>query len=46
MQAWNVLLGDTVIDTVFYDPDCDKDSVKDGLINHDGYPYNIKVAKA
>lgn len=45
-QAWEVMLGDTCIDTVFYDPDCSADYVRDGLIDHDGYPVGIEVRKA
>lgn len=45
MQAWNVLVGSNVIDTVYYDADCSADYVRDGLINHDGYPHNITVQK-
>lgn len=44
-QAWNVFVGTQVIDTVYYDKDIDKDRVRDSLINHDGYPAGIQVAK-
>lgn len=47
MQAWNVYNSDDeLIDTVFYDDDCDEDYVLDGLIEHDGYPYDIYIRKA
>lgn len=53
MQAWDVyreiqLNGRTKrvkIDTVFYDNNCDRDYVRDGLINHDGYPEDIILVK-
>jgi hypothetical protein len=35
-----------LIDTVFFDDDCDRDYVKRSLINHDDYPTNIKVFQA
>jgi hypothetical protein len=48
MAAWDVLLedkngDDKVIDTVFYDDDCEADYVHRGLINHDGYDSRIQV---
>jgi hypothetical protein len=46
MTAWNVFIGDSIIDTVYYDTDCNAEYVRDGLINHDGYPSIIKVRKA
>ena len=46
MQAWDVYLNGKLIDTVFYDKDCDRDYVRRGLINHDGYHPNIKVVKS
>jgi hypothetical protein len=45
-QAWNVYLDGKLIDTVFYDKDCDADYVKRGLINHDGYDSSITVRKS
>jgi hypothetical protein len=33
------------VDCVYYDDDCDEDYVRQGLINHDGYPSNIEVVK-
>lgn len=45
MQAWNVYLNGRLIDTVFYDKDCDQSYVRNGLINHDGYDSRIKVFK-
>lgn len=47
MQEWNVYLEDEhgderLIDTVFYDSDCDADYVKRGLVDHDGYDPAIK----
>lgn len=44
-------LGDTgmrydKIDTVFFNPDCDGDYVRDSLINHDGYHPDIVITVA
>lgn len=44
--AWNVYLNNRLIDTVFYTPPCNKEYVRDGLINHDGYDHRIVVRKA
>lgn len=44
-QSWNVFIGDNLIDTVFYDKNLDADYVRDGLVNHDGYPAEIEVVK-
>ena len=48
-KAWDVYknrdantCGD-IIDTVFYDDDCDAQWVYDGLVNHDGYDPAIMV---
>lgn len=30
-------------DTVYFTPYCDEKYVKDSLVNHDGYPCDIKV---
>lgn len=43
MQAWDVYLNDELIDTVFYDSNCDADYVRRGLIGHDGYDAGIRV---
>jgi len=45
MQAWNVYLNGKNIDTVFYNNDCEKDYVLDGLINHDCYDSAITVQR-
>ena len=45
MQAWDVYLGSKLIDTVFYDKGCNRDYVRDGLINHDGYDSRIRIVK-
>ena len=45
MNAFNVSLNGKIIDTVFYNDSCDKEYVKDALINHDGFDPNIKVTK-
>ena len=44
-QAWNVYLDGTLIDTVFYSPDCDAEYVRRGLIDHDGYNSAITVRR-
>lgn len=48
MTAWDVIIEnedgeDEVIDTVFYDDNCDADYVHRGLIDHDGYDSRISV---
>jgi len=45
MVAWNVYLNGRLIDTVFYDKNCDREYIKSGLINHDGYDPRIQVCK-
>lgn len=45
-NAWDVYVGNKIIDTVFFDKDCDEWYVKHALINHDGYPSNIEVKLA
>lgn len=35
--------GERLIDTVFYDSDCDAQYVHNGLVNHDGYTPSILV---
>ena len=35
-----------LIDTVFYDADCDAEYVRTGLIDHDGYDPRIVVRQA
>ncbi len=32
-----------MLDKVFYDPSCDSKYVKNGLVEHDGYPSNIAI---
>ncbi len=44
-QAWDVRLGEDVIDTVFYSPDVNADEVRRGLSNHDGYDPRITVTR-
>ena len=43
---WDVYLNGRKIDSVWYDKNCNKWYVKHTLINHDGYPSNIKVYRA
>ncbi len=45
-MSWNVYLKGRIIDTVFFDSDCDMWYVKRALINHDGYNPAIIVRKA
>jgi hypothetical protein len=44
-NAWNVYLDSKEIDTVFFDPYCDKDYVYRALVEHDGYDSRIVVEK-
>jgi hypothetical protein len=46
MKAWDVIRNGRVIDTVFYDADCELWYVRKGLIEHDGYPCDIIVKPA
>jgi hypothetical protein len=46
MKAWDVIRNGRVIDTVFYDADCELWYVRKGLIEHDGYPVDIIVKPA
>jgi len=46
MVAWNVYLNNRLIDRVFYMENCDREYIRNGLINHDGYDPRIKVFKA
>ena len=43
MIGWKVFLNGKHIDTVFYAGDCCHDYVKTSLIEHDGYPQDIKI---
>jgi hypothetical protein len=45
-QKWNVYSGGKLIDAVFYVPSMEADDVRRGLINHDGYPSDIRVRRA
>jgi hypothetical protein len=40
---WDVYLNGRWVNSVWYTKDCDKWWVKNGLVNHDGYPSNIRV---
>jgi hypothetical protein len=42
---WKVFLNNRLIDTVYYDRDCDAEYVRRSLIEHDGFNANIKVRK-
>lgn len=43
MEAWNVYENGKWIDTVYYVPGMSDREILKGLIDHDGYPSNIKV---
>jgi len=43
MTGWDVVLNGEIIDTVFFDDDCDAWYVKNSLVNHDGYDERIEV---
>ena len=43
--GWNVYLRGRLIDTVFFDRDCDWDYVYRALVNHDGYNAGIVVRR-
>lgn len=40
---WDVYLGKWKVDTVWMDADMDEDTVRRGLIEHDGYHPQIRV---
>lgn len=42
-NAWEVLIDDTVLDTVFFRSEMTESQVKQTLINRDGYPPNIQL---
>ena len=42
-NAWNIYLRGELLDTVFYNSDCDEDYVLRGLIEHDGFDPDIEV---
>ena len=42
---WDVYLNGKLVDSVFYDNDCDQEYVRRTLIEHDGYNCNIVVAR-
>lgn len=43
---WNVYFSGKLFDTVWFTTDCDKGYVYNSLVNHDGYPADIRVRKA
>ena len=43
--AWDVYLQVKLIDTVWFDVDCDKEYVLRALIDHDGYSPAITVRR-
>jgi hypothetical protein len=45
MNAWNVFMYGTLIDTVYYQMSFDKDSVKNELVRELGYPADITIKR-
>lgn len=45
MIFWNVYHNGFCIDSVPYEKGCDAEYVRKSLIEHDGYPDNIRVRK-
>jgi hypothetical protein len=43
MKEWDVILNGKVIDTVFFNEDCDAEYVRQSLVDHDGYDPEIEV---
>ena len=43
MIWWSVYRNGKLIDSVPYEKGCNKQYVREGLINHDGYPSDIEV---
>ena len=43
MRAWNVYLGDRLVNTVYYDWDMSAETVKRSLVDHYNFPSNIVV---
>lgn len=43
--GWNVYRKGRLIDTVWFDADCDEWYVLRALIQHDGYPPDITVSQ-
>jgi len=44
-HAWNVYLSGKLLDTVWFDADCDEWYVRRALIDHDGYDPMITVTR-
>jgi len=42
---WRVYRNGKEIDRVFFDDDCDREYVRDALINHDNYPADIEILR-
>jgi len=43
MQGWDIIVNGRVVNTAFYDPDMDAETVRRSLIDHDGYDERITV---
>jgi hypothetical protein len=44
-QAWNVYLFGKWIETVYYQPNVDREEVLQGLVDHDGFDARISVRR-
>ena len=44
MMVWEVYEDNAYYDTVYFDDKCDKEYVREQLIEHDGYPDNITLS--
>ena len=42
-KAWDVYLDGKLLDTVWFDEDCDSEYVRNALVDHDGYHPGIVV---
>lgn len=45
-NPWDVYLDGNLVDTVWFDEDCEDDYVYRALVEHDGYDSNIVVLLA
>lgn len=45
MQSWNVYLGGTCVETVYFSKDCDVEYVKYSLVSRDGFDPAITVKR-
>jgi hypothetical protein len=45
MTAWNVYRGTKLVDTIYYDSKMAQEEVKTSIMDHDGYPPDIRIEK-